>query len=59
MNDLTQYGADFSVTNLTQDGYTTGQLSGIDVDQSGVITARFTNGESNNLGQVFFNQLYQ
>ena len=53
VNDLTQYGADFSVTNLTQDGYTTGQLSGIDVDQSGVITARFTNGESNNLGQIF------
>lgn len=52
-NGLTQYGANFGVTNLTQDGYTTGQLSGIDVDQSGVISARFTNGQSNNLGQVF------
>ncbi len=53
LNGLTQYGANFGVTNLTQDGYTTGQLSGIDVDQSGVISARFTNGQSNNLGQVF------
>ena len=52
-NGLTQYGANFGVTNLTQNGYTTGQLSGIDVDQSGVISARFTNGQSNNLGQVF------
>ncbi|MCW8929503.1 MAG: flagellar hook protein FlgE [Gammaproteobacteria bacterium] len=53
LNGLTQYGANFGVTNLSQDGYTTGQLSGIDVDQSGVISARFTNGQSNNLGQVF------
>ncbi|NOQ78668.1 MAG: flagellar hook-basal body complex protein [Gammaproteobacteria bacterium] len=53
LSDLTQYGANFGVTNLTQNGYTTGQLSGIDVDQSGVISARFTNGQSNNLGQVY------
>lgn len=53
LNGLTQYGANFGVTNLTQNGYTTGQLSGIDVDQSGIISARFTNGQSNNLGQVF------
>lgn len=53
LNGLTQYGANFGVTNLTQNGYTTGQLSGIDVDQSGIISARFTNGQSNNLGQVY------
>ncbi len=51
--DITQYGANFGVTNITQNGYTTGQLSGLDVDQSGVISARFTNGESNLLGQIF------
>ncbi len=53
LNFLTQYGADFGVTNLTQNGSSSGQLSGIDVDESGIITARFTNGQSNNLGQVF------
>ena len=53
INELTQYGAQFGVTNLTQNGFTSGQLSGIDVDESGIITARFTNGQSNNLGQVF------
>ncbi len=52
LSGLTQFGADFGVTNLTQNGYATGQLSGLDVDQSGIITARFTNGQSNNLGQV-------
>lgn len=53
LNSLTQYGADFGVTDLTQNGYTSGQLSGIDIDESGIITARFTNGQSSNLGQVF------
>jgi len=53
INELTQYGTNFGVTNLVQNGYSTGQLSGIDVDQSGVISARFTNGQSSNLGQVF------
>ena len=53
LSGVTQYGANFGVTNLSQNGFTTGQLSGIDVDQSGVISARFTNGQSNRLGQVF------
>lgn len=53
VSSITQYGADFGVTNITQNGYTTGQLSGLDVDQSGVISARFTNGESSLLGQIF------
>ena len=53
LNDLTQYGADFGITNLTQNGYSTGQLSGIEIDQSGVVLARFTNGQANNLGQIY------
>lgn len=50
--NTTQYGADFSVNDLTQDGYTAGRLSGIDVDNSGVVFARFTNGQSSALGKV-------
>jgi flagellar hook protein FlgE len=37
---------------LTQDGYTTGQLAGVDIDASGVIFGRYTNGQSKALGQV-------
>ena len=48
----TQFGADFGVNKLTQDGYTTGRLSGIDIDTEGVILARFTNGQSAVQGQV-------
>lgn len=50
--DLTQYGANFSVNSLVQDGFTTGRLSGLDVSDTGVLTARFTNGQSRTLAQV-------
>jgi flagellar hook protein FlgE len=48
----TQFGSSFSVNDLTQNGYTSGRLSGIDVDESGVVMARYTNGQSQALGQV-------
>jgi len=48
----TQYGDGFTVNSVTQDGYTTGRLIGIDVDSTGIVQARFTNGRSLSLGQV-------
>jgi flagellar hook protein FlgE len=48
----TQYGDRFSVNAVTQDGFTTGRLIGMDIDSTGVIQARFTNGRSTPLGQV-------
>jgi flagellar hook protein FlgE len=50
--DTTQYGGNFNVNAITQDGYTTGRLIGIDIDSTGVVQARFTNGRSTALGQV-------
>ncbi len=47
-----QYGNSFGVTSVAQDGYTTGQLTGISVDATGVVQANFTNGQSVPLGQV-------
>ncbi|MCG3200623.1 MAG: Flagellar hook protein FlgE [Gammaproteobacteria bacterium] len=48
----TQYGSPFSVNSMVQDGYTTGTLSGIDVDKTGVIFARYSNGQAVTLGQI-------
>lgn len=48
----TQYGGNFAVTAVQQDGFTTGQLTGINVDQTGVVQAQFTNGRSVDLGQI-------
>jgi flagellar hook protein FlgE len=52
MRGSTQYAARFGVNSIVQDGYTTGQLSGLEVDDSGVIFARYTNGQSKAQGQV-------
>jgi len=52
INNVTQFGTDFGVNELLQDGYTTGRLSGVDVSESGVISARYTNGQSLTLAQV-------
>jgi flagellar hook protein FlgE len=48
----TQYGDTFGVTAVEQNGFTTGKLTGISIDASGVVQARFTNGRSVNLGQI-------
>ena len=50
--NTTQYGTDFAVNNLTQNGFTAGRLSGVDIDNTGVVFARFTNGQSLALGKV-------
>ncbi|HTX23253.1 MAG TPA: flagellar hook protein FlgE [Steroidobacteraceae bacterium] len=51
-SQVTQYGGSFGVTAVQQNGYTTGQLTGISVSQTGVVQAQYTNGNSVNLGQV-------
>ncbi|RMG57727.1 MAG: flagellar hook protein FlgE [Gammaproteobacteria bacterium] len=48
----TQYGDTYSVNALTQDGFTTGRLTSVDVDETGVVFARFTNGQAQALGKV-------
>jgi flagellar hook protein FlgE len=51
-SNVTQYGNTFGVTAVTQNGYTTGLLTGISIDATGVVQAQYTNGNSVNLGQV-------
>jgi flagellar hook protein FlgE len=51
-SQTTQYGNDFGVTAVNQNGFTTGKLTGISIDTTGVVQARFTNGRSVNLGQI-------
>ncbi|MDX5333915.1 MAG: flagellar hook protein FlgE [Gammaproteobacteria bacterium] len=52
LGNSTQYGAGYNVSGLVQDGYTTGRLSSIDIDEEGVVFARFTNGQAEALGKV-------
>ncbi len=48
----THYGSVDGVTALSQDGYASGRLSGFDVSAEGIITGKYTNGQSSNLGQL-------
>jgi len=48
----TQYGGSFANNNLQQDGYASGRLSDLEIDDSGIIYARYSNGEALKLGQV-------
>ena len=47
-----QYSAPFSVMSLSQDGHPRGELSGMDVDSSGVVRANYTNGTQMALGKL-------
>lgn len=50
--DLTGYATDSSTTFQYQDGYPAGRLSGVSVDESGLVTASYTSGEKTPLFQV-------
>lgn len=48
----TQFGSNFSTNALSQDGYTSGRLSGFNTSTDGTMVARYTNGQSNVLAQL-------
>jgi flagellar hook protein FlgE len=47
-----QYGGAFGVNSLTQDGFSSGRLSGFNTSSDGTILGRYSNGQSRALGQV-------
>ncbi len=52
ISKVTQYGAGFAVSNLTQNGYPPGELVGLKIGENGIITARYSNGETQSAGQL-------
>ena len=52
VNALTQYGGASTVQAATQDGYAAGSLDSTTIDTSGIIVGKFSNGRTQNLGQV-------
>lgn len=51
-NSSTQFGSNFSINSLSQDGYTSGRLAGFNTGADGTIVGRYSNGQSRTLGQV-------
>ena len=52
MSGATEFGSNFGVTNMTQDGYTAGQLTGVSVENAGQLIAQYSNGQTKAAGQV-------
>ena len=50
--ESTQFGNAFGTNSLTQDGYTSGRLTGVSVNEDGIISGNYSNGKTRNLGQV-------
>ena len=52
-NTITQEAqGSFSVQSLNQDGFATGRLSGLEIDDEGLVRASFTNGQTTALGKI-------
>jgi flagellar hook protein FlgE len=52
MSNATEFGSNFGVTNMVQNGYSAGGLTGVSVDDTGKLIAQYTNGQTKAAGQV-------
>lgn len=52
IKNLTQYANDMDAKPYAQDGNSSGKIEGFSIDEKGVVTGVFTNGERKALGQV-------
>ncbi|WP_198972597.1 flagellar hook protein FlgE [Xylophilus sp. ASV27] len=52
ISGLTQNGSAFAVSNVTQDGYAPGQLTGMSIAADGKLTTRYSNGQTQTVGQL-------
>ncbi len=50
--ETSQFGVNFAVSQLSQDGYTTGRIAGFAIGNDGVILGRYTNGQTRAQGQI-------
>lgn len=52
LSNTTQYGSNFVVNSINPDGRSAGRLRNVEIDQTGIVFARFSNGQSISLGKV-------
>ena len=48
----TQFGTDFSIANINQNGFAPGRLTGLEINNTGILFARYTNGQALTLGEI-------
>jgi flagellar hook protein FlgE len=52
LDKITQFGNPFSVSSLSQDGYASGELTGVNIEVDGMVTARYSNGVTQSAGRI-------
>jgi flagellar hook protein FlgE len=52
LSGATQFGSAFAVSNLSQDGYSSGELIALNIGADGVIATRYSNGQTLFNGQI-------
>jgi flagellar hook protein FlgE len=52
VSGATQRAGEYAISSVSQDGYGIGSLSGFSFDKDGILTARYTNGELRQQGQL-------
>ncbi len=50
--DSTQYNSDFSINAMGQNGFPAGDFTGLEINDSGMLFSRFSNGNSEKIGQI-------
>jgi flagellar hook protein FlgE len=50
--NTSQFGTAFGVNSLSQNGYTSGHMTGFSTGSDGMIAGRYSNGQTRTLGQV-------
>ncbi|AWL11327.1 Flagellar basal-body rod protein FlgG [Saliniradius amylolyticus] len=51
-DEPTQFASSFEVTSLEQDGLPVGRLTGVDIDEDGLVRATYSNGTSEPLSRI-------
>ncbi len=52
ISEISQFDNSFGVNKISQDGSSAGRLEDFDIDPSGIIFGRFSNGQANMMGQI-------
>jgi flagellar hook protein FlgE len=52
VSGATEFGSNFGVTNMVQDGFAAGSLTGVSVDTAGKLIAQYSNGQTKAAGQI-------
>jgi flagellar hook protein FlgE len=52
LTGTTQVAGNFAISNINQNGYATGSLKNVLIDDKGLVTGVFTNGQTRNMAQL-------